>query len=399
MGRKLRTFTVFVVGVLAAGFLMVHHLRASSLESLARATTETATAPPRVDVARAENAPPFFPLRLPGETAAWDKSVIYARVDGYVAHWDADIGDRVRKGQVLATIDTPDLDAQLASAQAKLKASRAQAAVRQAETDFAKTTYERWNDSPKGVVSEQEREAKKADYASAKARLNAAQAQVGLDWAQVDRYLALTEFKKVTAPYDGTIIERRIDVGNLVTAGSTSNTTSLYSMVRDNPLRVFVDVPQSAAGDMKAGLSVEIRAADIPGRVFEGAVTRTAKSISKETRTLRVEVDIPNSDKALVSGMYVEVGFQVPTAGLVQVPDAALIFRPEGPRVAVVGKDNKIAFHEVAIARDGGDSIEIGSGVAAGDRVALNISNQIADGETVEAHESTEDPPNAQARN
>lgn len=396
-GRRLGTSAAIVAGVLVTGFLVVHHLRSADRESLAKATREMASAPPRVDVVTVENAPSSRPLTLPGETAAWYASVIYSRVNGYVAEWDADIGDHVQKGQVLALIETPDLDAQLASAQARLKAEQALVEVRQAEAGFAKTSYQRWNDSPKGVVSEQEREAKKADYESAKARLNAAQAQVGLDQARVDRYLALTRFKKVTAPYDGMITARHIDIGNLVTAGSTSNTTSLYRMVRDDPIRVFVDVPQSTAGEIETGLPAKITAGNIPGRVFEGKVTRTARAISKQTRTLRVEVDIPNPDHTLVSGMYVDVRFQVPTEGLVQVPDAALIFRSDGPRVAVVDKDTRVVFHKVMIAHDSGDTVEISSGLSAGDRVALNISSQVADGETVEAHELTEDAPDAQA--
>ena len=397
MGRKLGTFAAIVASILATGFLVVHHQRSTNRESLARATKEMATAAPRVDVVTVETASASRPLTLPGETAAWHTSVIYARVNGYVAKWDVDIGDHVLKGQVLALIETPDLDAQLASAQAKLKAGQALVDVRQAEAAFAKSSYQRWKDSPKGVVSEQEREAKKADYESAIARLNSAQAQVGLDQALVDRYLALTQFKKVTAPYDGTITARQIDIGNLVTAGSTSNTIPLYRMVQDDPIRVFVDVPQSAAGDIEAGLPAEITAGNIQDRVFEGKVSRTAKAINQQTRTLRVEVDIPNPDHLLVSGMYVDVRFHVPTKGLVQVPDAALVFRPDGPRVAVVAKDNRVRFHKVQIAHDSGDTVEISSGISAGDRVVLNISSQIADGEAVEAHELTEGPHNAQA--
>jgi RND family efflux transporter MFP subunit len=290
----------------------------------------------------------------------------------------------VQKGQVLATIDTPDLDAQLVAAQAKLKAG-------DALVEFTKTTYDRWRNSPKGVVSEQEREAKKADYDSAIA-------QMGLDQADVDRYTTLAAFKQVTAPYDGTITERRIDIGNLVTAGSTSNTTSLYRIVQDDPIRVFVDVPQSAASDVKTDLLAHITASNVPNRIFEGKVTRTAEAINEQTRTLHVEVDIANPDHVLVSGMYVDVGFDLPTEGLIQIPAAALVFRSGGPQVAVVDKDNKVGFHKVTIVRDGGNAVEISSGIAAGDKIALNISSQIADGETVEAHESTDGVPNAPAQ-
>jgi RND family efflux transporter MFP subunit len=380
-GRQLRTFAALVAMALIVGFLVVHHLKASDQADLATATKESSTASRAVDIVAAETAPSSVPLTLPGETAAWYDSVIYARVDGYVATWTANIGDHVQKGQILATIDTPDLDAQLAAAQAKLKAANAL-------VEFSKSTFERWKNSPAGVVSQQEREAKKADYDNALA-------QAGLDQADVDRYMALTQFKQVTAPYDGTITERRIDIGNLVTAGSTSNTTSLYRIVQDDPIRVFVDVPQSAASDVKTDLPAHITASNVHNRIFEGKVARTADAINEQTRTLHVEVDIPNPDHALVSGMYVDVGFELATEGLVQIPAAALVFRSGGPQVAVVDKDNKVTFHKVTIVRDGGNAVEISSGVAVGDKIALNISSQIADGETVETHESTDGVPNA----
>jgi RND family efflux transporter MFP subunit len=396
-GRRLRTFVAIVAFVLVAGFLAVHLVKSGAEKELTKDTTASASAPQTVDVVTVEKAPASLALTLPGETAAWYESVIYARVDGYVARWKADIGDHVQKGQVLATIDTPDLDAQLIAAKAKLKAAQAVVVARQADAFFAKTTHQRWRDSPKGVVSEQEREDKKAGYDSATARLNEAVAQVGLAQADVDRYTALTQFKLVTAPYAGTITERRIDIGNLVTAGSTSNTTSLYRMVQDDPIRIFADVPQSAAGYMKPGLLTQVSAGNIPNRVFNGKIVRTATAINRQTRTLRVEVDIPNPDHILVTGLYVDVGFQVPTEGLAQIPAAALVFRSGGPQVAVVGKDNRIAFHAVKIARDSGSTIEISSGLAAGDKAALNISSLITDGETVSVHESTEGASNAHA--
>jgi RND family efflux transporter MFP subunit len=269
-GRRLRIFAAVVAFVLVAGFLAVYLVKSGAEKELSKATAAAASTQQTVDVVTVEKAPASLDLTLPGETAAWYESVIYARVDGYVAKWKSDIGDHVRKGQVLATIDTPDLDAQLIAAKAKLKAAQAVVVARQADALFAKTTHQRWKDSPKGVVSEQEREDKKAGYDSATARLNEAVAQVGLAQADVDRYTSLTQFKQVTAPYAGTITERRIDIGNLVTAGSTSNTTSLYRMVQDDPIRIFTDVPQSAAGYMKPGLVTHVSAGNIPDRVFKG---------------------------------------------------------------------------------------------------------------------------------
>jgi RND family efflux transporter MFP subunit len=290
---------------------------------------------------------------------------------------------------VLAIIETPDLDAELGAARAQLQASQAQVGARQAEAEFSKTTNERWRDSPKGVVSDQERESKKSDYESSEARLNAAIAQVALDKSKVDQYSAMAEFKRVTAPFDGTITERKIDVGNLVTAGSGSSTTSLYRMAQTDPLRIFVDVPQSAAGElMNAGVPAEIRASGAVGGVFAGKIARSAQSLNTQARTMRVEVDMPNSGHALVPGMYVNVAFRLPPRGLVEVPAAALIFRATGTQVARVAANGKIQFRDVVIARDNGSVVELASGVEAGDRLVLNISSQIAAGQAVAVNEA-----------
>jgi RND family efflux transporter MFP subunit len=388
MGRKLRVFAVALALVLLLGFGLVYFLKSREQSALAAESRESAGRLAEVTVAPVQADAGDRVLTLPGETAAWYESIIYGRVSGYVAKWHADIGDHVRQGQTLALIDTPELDAQLAAARAQRNAADAEVRVRQAEVELATTTYERWRDAPKGVVSEQEREQKKADFDSAAARLNAARAQVAVSQADVDRYAALTEFKRVAAPFDGTIVERRIDIGNLVTAGSTAATTSLYRMSQDRPIRVFVDVPQRASGElMKPGVPVQVRASNLPGRVFTGSLARSARSINPQARTLKVEVDLPNADQALVPGMYVDVVFQLGTGGLLQVPAAALVFRTSGPQVAVVDKDNRIRFRAVTIARDDGSVVELGSGVAPGDRVALNISSQIAEGDAVAASE------------
>jgi RND family efflux transporter MFP subunit len=381
--QKIKRLAVGVAAVLAAGFIIVSVDRLIHERALKNSTLQTVSAPLAVEVITVKNAPSSAPLILPGETYAWFKSTIYARVDGYVGKWYSDIGDHVKKGQVLATIETPDLDAQLAAAQAKLKSA-------EALVEFAKSTYERWKNSPHGVVSEQEREAKKADYESAVA-------QVGLDQADVNRYTALTRFKQVTAPFDGTITQRRIDIGNLVTAGSTSNTTTLYQMVQDNPMRIFVDVPQDAAGYMKAGVPARVTADNIPDRVFDGKITRTADAIDPETRTLKVEIDVPNDDNALVPGLYVNVTFEVPTTGLARVPAAGLVFRSSGLEVAVVDHSDKVAFRKVTIARDNGNTVDLSSGVSAGDKLVLNINSQIAAGATVQVHEIDDGTANAPA--
>jgi RND family efflux transporter MFP subunit len=382
-GRRIQIFVAGIAIALAAGFFIVHEGRQQAAADLAQETKEQAALPPPVIVSVAEKAPATTSLTLPGNTAAWYESTIFARVNGYVARWFVDIGDHVKKDQVLATIDTPDLDAEFAAAQAKLESAKADVKVREAQAAFAKTTYERWRNSPTGVVSQQERDAKKADFGSATAQLNASLANVDADQGNVDRLEAMTQFKKVTAPYDGTIIERRIDIGNLVTAGSTANTTLLYRMSKDDPMRVYVDAPQSVAADMTVGLPVTIATNYLPHQNFRGKIARTSNAINPRARTLRVEVDVPNAEDVLVPGMYVQATFGLKARGNVVVPAAAMIFRSSGPQVAVVQADNRINFQDVAIARDDGNVLELSSGVAPGDRIVLNISNAIPNGTKV----------------
>jgi RND family efflux transporter MFP subunit len=388
-GRTLKRAAAVTAAILVLCFAAVKVIRLVDAHSLAKGADAAYSAPPPVDVVTARAASVGQNLVLPGQTAAWFETTIYARVNGYVAKWLVDIGDHVKKGQVLATIETPELDAELSAARAQLKASEAQVAARQAEAEFSKTTNERWRDSPKGVVSEQERESKKADYESASARLYAANAQVALDKSKVDQYSALAQFKQVIAPFDGTITERKIDIGNLVTAGSASTTTPLYHMAQTDPLRVFVDVPQSSAAElMTAGVPAEIRSTGPSGGVFSGKIARSAESINAQARTMRVEVDMPNTDHSLLPGTYVNVAFRLQPRGLVEVPAAALVFRPTGTQVARVDANGKIAFQDVTIARDNGSLVELGSGVAPGDRLVLNISSQVESGQKVTANEA-----------
>jgi len=382
-GRRVRIAAIVVVALLALAFLVVHYERSSNARELAQATAEKLNAKVPVSAIRVRAGSATEALSLPGATAAWNEATIYARVNGYVAKWNADIGDVVHKGQVLAVIATPDLDSELDAARAKLRADQAEVRVRASALEFARTTYERWKDSPKGVVSEQEREAKKADWESAVAQLNAAESRVNLDRAGVDRLLSLTGFKAVTAPFDGTVTERRIDIGNLVTAGSTSNTTPIYKVTQNDPIRVFVDVPQNLADVVVAGTPATVSVQQNGSNKVSGRVTRTSGAVDPVARTLRAEIDLPNRRGALVPGLYVQVEFGLPSRGLLQVPAAALMFRSSGPQVAIIGPDGTVSFRDVQIARDQGNLIQLSSGLQAGDVVALNLSNQVSAGDKV----------------
>jgi RND family efflux transporter MFP subunit len=390
-GRRVKRGATISGAVLLAGFLIVAAIRFLDARALAAAQGKLVAAPPGVDIVVARPAKRGQDLALPGQTAAWYETTIYARVNGYVLKWSVDIGDHVAKGQVLATIETPELDAELAASKAQLQASQAQAVARKAEAQFGKTTNERWRDSPKGVVSDQEREAKYADYKSAEARSYAADAQVALDRSRVDQYRALAEFKQVKAPFDGTITERKIDVGNLVTAGSASTTTPLYRISQTDPLRVFVDVPQASAGElMNAGVPAQIRATGSVAGTFAGKIARSAEAMNPQARTMRVEVDMPNASHALLPGMYVNVAFAMRPRGLVEVPAAALIFRAQGAQVAVVDPSGKVEYHDAVIARDNGTLVELASGARPGDRLVLNISSQIQAGQAVTVNSTSD---------
>jgi RND family efflux transporter MFP subunit len=381
--RRVQFLAGLAAALLLAGFVVAHSVRSHSREELSAATARRSAMLPPVDVATVQPGPSIDTVSLPGETAAWYDSMIYARVDGYVGKWFHDIGDRVDEGEVLATIETPTLDAELVAARAKLNAAEAEVQVRQADADFARSTYERWEGSPKGVVSEQERAEKRAGFKSADAKLSAARSNVNLVQADVARLTTLEQFKVVRAPFTGTIVQRRIDIGDLVTAGSTKGNTPLFRMAKDDPIRVFVDAPQALAESMKVGTPSWVRLNDLQNRTFDGNITRTTEAVDPRARTLRVEVDLPNHDDSLVPGLYVQVRFDLQGRSMAQVPAAALVFGDDGPRVAVVDGDDAVRFHKVSIARDNGSTVDLASGVSPGDKVVLNISDQIDAGEKV----------------
>jgi RND family efflux transporter MFP subunit len=392
-GRTLAFVAGGLAVCLAIGFGVAFAVRHHREADAQRQADESHDAKDAVDVVAVRTTARHYPLTLPGQTAGWEQSTLYPRVDGYVGKWLANLGDRVKAGQVLATIETPDLDQQLTAARAKAGASAAQVQVAEADAAFAKQTYARWRDSPRGVVSEQEREETKSKADAAAAQLTRARAQAQLDEADVARYSALEGFRQVTAPYDGTITGRTINLGNLVSAGTSGNARPLYTMAQMDPIRVMVDVPQKAAAETEVGLRATVTADAFPGRRFAGTVAFTGRSVDPQTRTEQVEVDVPNPDLTLVPGMYVQVTFELDQHGLLEVPAAAILYRPDGLRVAVVGSGGRVQFRRVTIAQDDGDVVELASGVEAGDKVALNISSAIRPGQEVTAVDAEQDRP------
>lgn len=324
-------------------------------------------------------------LVLPGTVQAWFDAPIYARVNGYLKNWYFDYGARVKKGDLLAEIDAPDLDAQLAAAQAKLNSARAQVKVREAERQFAQTTYDRWRDSPKGVVSVQEQEGKQADYNSAIARLNAADAEVAADQGEVDRLQALESFKRIVAPFDGVVTARETDIGALINAGSGgSSGPELFRVADIHEMRIYVQVPQQLSAGIHQGMTANLRLPQYPDKSFKATVATTSDAINTKARTLLVELHADNPDGQLQPGAYAQVDFKLPNSpNVVHIPTSALMFRENGLEVATIGPEDRIKLKPVTLGRNLGTQVEVVSGLTLADRLVNSPADSLADGDLV----------------
>jgi RND family efflux transporter MFP subunit len=381
-------FALVVAIGLCVLFVQGQRARNHAAAELAGESNQSFSQPATVDTMRVLAAPAETTLSLPGEARSFYETTIFARTSGYLSKWFVDIGDHVIEGQTLALIETPELDDQMAASKAKLDALKSEVHVAETAATFAKVSFDRWEAAaPEGAVSHQERDQKKSELDTCLARLEAAKAQVALGQADVQRLTTLIGFKKVLAPFEGTITQRHVDVGALVTAGSTTNTSPLFSISQSSQIRVFVDVPQSVVPYIKVGMEVAATAREYPGRKFIGKVDRTAESMDAMSKSLRVQVLVPNDDHTLLPGMFVQVSFQkTRKTPPLRVPAGALCFRTGGPQVAVVTADHRVEFHDVTIARDMGDFIEVDTGLQANDAVALNVGNDIANGDRVDPH-------------
>jgi RND family efflux transporter MFP subunit len=380
-GLRLVGLCALVVAIVVVAFGIVE--RRQNEVTVAQWTE--AQAIPEVAVLTPKSSPAIDRLVLPGNIQAWYEAPMYARVSGYLKNWYADYGARVKKGDVLAEINAPDLDAQLAAAQAKLNSALAVVNVRKAELQFAESTYNRWRESPKGVVSEQETESKQADYGSAMARLNAANAEVAVDQGEVDRLNALEGFKKIIAPFDGVVIARETDIGTLINAGSgTSNGPELFRMADVSKMRIFVQVPQQQSAGIAPGQEAELHLPQYPGRTFKATVATTSNAINMEARTLLVELHADNPDGLLQPGAYARVVFRLPSnPDVLRIPTSALVFREQGLQVATLGPGDKIELKSVTLGRNLGTDVDVLSGLSASDRVVDSPPDTLASGDLV----------------
>ena len=366
--RGLIRFAIVFVSVVSTIVFVDMFFRLRASAELVQRTEEQAIL--TVGVVHAEQAPDRLPMTLPGTTRALSEAGIFARTSGYIKSWTTDLGGKVTKGQVLAELDTPEVDEQLRQGEADLVTIEANSALAQATADRWKTLLST------GSVSRQAADEKIADARAKAAQVNSAR-------ANVQRLRQLQKFKLVTAPFDGVVTARRVDVGALVNAGSGAG-AELFRIADTSRLRVFAQVPQTSAGLIKPGVKAELRASDRPGRVFQATVVRDAEVIDPAARTLLVELETDNSDGALFAGAYVEVRFNLAVSDRKLIlPINAVLFRPDGPIAVTVGADGKIVLKPVQIGLDFGNRVEIISGISADDQIVVNPPDSIAEGRLV----------------
>jgi RND family efflux transporter MFP subunit len=362
---------VIVLIVFAAlaifGILARHHHD----EVLAKATT--AAAAPTVIALPAQSGAPTDTFALPGNVTAYTDSPIYARTSGYLMHWYFDIGAHVKKGALLADIATPEVDQQLAQAEADLGTA-------QANANNAKTQSERYQGLvTSNAVSRQDTDTFVNQAAATAASVRSAQ-------ANVQRLEELKSFEKVYAPFDGVVTARSIDIGQLIDAGAAKELFHLQAL---NTLRVYTNVPQVYSSNLKRGSKIDMTFPEYPGRTFQGTLVRTADAIDPTSRTLLVELDVDNRKGELLPGSLAQVRFKAPSIPTFIVPSSAVIFRSQGTQLGILGGDNKAHLVPVVIGQDDGATVQIVTGLHPGDKVIQDPPDSLIDGEQV----SPQNPP------
>jgi RND family efflux transporter MFP subunit len=350
--------------------------RKSETDALAKETE--AVSVPTVAVVQPTSESGNDELVLPGNLQAFEESPIFARTNGYLLRWYKDIGSKIQKGELLAAIDTPEVDQELSQA----RASREQI---KAALELAKISADRWANLRKtDSVSQQEADQQASGYQQALANLAAAD-------ANVRRLEELESFKNVYAPFSGVLTRRNVDPGALINSGAGATGKELFDIARVDPLRVYVSVPQAYAPNMKAGMKANVTLQEFPGQKFLGTVARTADAIDPATRTLNTEVDVPNKDGKLLPGSFGQVHFATGTSvPRITIPVNAMLFRAEGPRVAVVDKDNTVHLRPISIGRDFGATLEILGGLDVSDQIVINPSDSLDEGQKVHVAKSNQ---------
>ena len=375
--RSRKAWLVLAIAVTAVAALLMSGIW-SRVRARAALNTETAQAAlPAVSVVSPKQATPAEEIILPGNVQPYITSPIYARTNGYLKKWYFDIGAHIKQGELLAVIETPEVDEQLQQARSNLSTA-------QANLELASITKTRYQGLLKSnAVSQQ-------DVDNAVGSYNANAAIVEADKAAVQQYSALVSFEKVYAPFDGVITARNTDIGDLINSGSSSNVkTDLFHIAQPGKLRVYVNVPEEYSRGIKVGMTADLSLAEFTDRKFQGKLVRTADDINLTTRTLLIEIDVENPTGTLLTGSYAEVHLAIPTqASTFLIPVNTLLFRTEGLRVGIV-KDGKVVLTAVTPGHDFGNQIEIVSGLKANDQIIINPPDSIVSGQEVQIVQAT----------
>ncbi|URL58408.1 efflux RND transporter periplasmic adaptor subunit [Luteibacter flocculans] len=379
-GRPPRVRLALAIGMAlaAVGVIAGLSLRAAESHELSQWTLAQLT--PSVQVISASALSSTQGLTLPGHLDAWIATPIHARVGGYLKSWNVDIGEKVKAGQVLASIDTPELDQQFEQAKAELV--RAQANVR-----LADTTAKRWQNLLQShSVSKQEADEKASEAETARANVLAAK-------ADVDRLAALESFKQIVAPFDGTVTARNTDIGDLITANNDGG-QPLFSIADTSKMRLYTQVPQSYASSIVPGMTVKLLVLGHGGETVNGTLIGTSRAISRTSGTLLAQFKVENPRQDLLPGDFAEVQLATHAPGnSVTVPATTLLFRAAGPQIAVLGKDNHVVLRDVHIAMDLGDKLIIDQGLHPDDRIIDHPTDSLAQGDLVQIAQPTHDEP------
>ena len=362
---------IILMALLCAAIVYGIRSRATAENKLKHSTEEAAI--PSVNIIHPSGGSAAQEIVLPGNTQAFTDTPIYARTNGYLRRWYVDIGSHVRKGQLLAEIETPELDQQLQQAEADLKSA-------EANMQLAQTTSVRWQSLlEKHAVSKQETDQMVSDYAARQANYAASQ-------ANVRRLKELQGYERVTAPFDGTITARNTDIGALIGTGSGATPRELFHLAAVGRLRIYVAVPEVYADSVRDGEKVSITQDADPKMIISGTISRNSSAIDQTSRTLNVQVDVDNSKGQLLPGAYVFVHLKLPAASrTVTIPSNTLLFRAEGLRVGVV-RDGVVQLIPITIGHDFGASVEVTSGLTPNDAVVLDPSDSLTSGTKVEVN-------------
>jgi RND family efflux transporter MFP subunit len=375
--RVVAVFSIVVAGAFVFGYTQHHKARGAT------AITSDASGSVRVEVITAKTLTSDRALSLPGVVKPLEETKIYPRASGYVRRWAVDIGDKVKEGQLLAEIDTPELDSQIAQARAQLAAAKAAVKQATAQRDYAKSSAARYETlAGQKLVAQAQVEQQQSEAQTGEANVNAAESNVTAQEANLKRLVDTKSFANVTAPFAGTITTRSVDRGSLV---QENGTTPMFTLVATDPVRVFIDVPQSVAPSIKPGAEAALTVREYGDRTFTGKVTRSSGALDPELHIMQTEIQVPNSDGALIPGMYVQAALSLPVPHKVlEIPATALYSDAQGVRIATVDAQNRVHYVPITIERDTGATLWVATGVTGDERIVKIAVPSLAEGDLVD---------------